>query len=107
MNNVLFSFQKTRDHYLSNADETISKRELRKASELLWGGVTQSIKLLAATKNIAIHSHTEFRIFVRTISAEIKEIVAEDYFTFTVYSNHVCSGGLFVCCLANPRLSYS
>ncbi len=79
MNDILI-FQKTRDHYLSNADETIEKKEYRKASELLWGGVTQQVKFLAASKNIRIRSHTDFRNFIRALSIELKDPGTYDLF---------------------------
>jgi len=45
---LLGDFMETRDQYLSNAEHAIAAGEYRKASELLWGAVTQQLKALAA-----------------------------------------------------------
>jgi hypothetical protein len=49
---LLDDFMETRDQYLSNAEHVIAAGEYRKASELLWGAVTQQLKALAASHNI-------------------------------------------------------
>ncbi len=66
-------FLRMRDKYLSNANEMIKNEEWRKASELLWGAVTQSIKALASTSNINIRKHEEFFIFIETLGKEIDD----------------------------------
>jgi len=63
----------TRDEFRSNADQAIVAGELRKASELLWGAVTQQLKALAATRNVLITSHREFFDFLRQCSKELHE----------------------------------
>jgi hypothetical protein len=63
----------TRDQYLSNAQHAIALREYRKASELLWGAVTQQLKALAATYNVVITSHRQFFDFLRQVAAELKD----------------------------------
>lgn len=60
----------TRDQYLSNAEHAIAAGEYRKASELLWGAVTQQLKALAASRNILITSHRLFFDFLRQYAAE-------------------------------------
>ena len=60
----------TRDQYLSNAEHAIAAGEYRKASELLWGAVTQQLKALAASRNILITSHRQFFDFLRQYAAE-------------------------------------
>ncbi len=62
-----------RDQYRANAEHAIEAGELRKASELLWGAVTQQLKALAATRNIVITSHGQFFDFLRQLSSETKE----------------------------------
>jgi Archaeal PaREP1/PaREP8 family. len=57
--------------YYSNAEECIKKDELRKASELLWGAVTQFVKALALLFNVRISKHNDFFNFIRQISEEI------------------------------------
>ncbi len=62
-----------RDHYLSNAEDMIKKNNLRKASELLWGAITQTIKGLACLSNITIHSHNGFKTYIRDVSIQVKD----------------------------------
>ncbi|MBI4181910.1 MAG: hypothetical protein HY520_03010 [Candidatus Aenigmarchaeota archaeon] len=70
-NNIKFAeYQKTKEHYLSNAKETIQKKEFRKASELLWGVVTQEIKAIAILKGFTLSSHGEMEKFIKRIVYE-------------------------------------
>ena len=69
----LVELYSTRDQYRSNADEAILAGEFRKASELLWGAVTQQLKALAATRNVVITSHREFFDFLRQLAAELQD----------------------------------
>ena len=62
-----------RDQYRSNAEQAIAAGELRKASELLWGAITQQLKALAATYNAVISSHRQFFDFLRQLSAELHD----------------------------------
>ena len=62
---------RTRDHYFNNMRETLGKKEYQKASELLWGAITQSIKALASLSGIHIHSHNFFKRYTREISKDI------------------------------------
>ena len=62
-----------RDHYLSNAEDMIKKNNLRKASELLWGAITQTIKSLASLSNIYIYSHNKFRSYTEEVSKQIQD----------------------------------
>ena len=62
-----------RDHYLSNAGDMIKKNNLRKASELLWGAITQTIKSLASLSNIYIYSHNKFRSYTEEVSKQIQD----------------------------------
>jgi hypothetical protein len=63
----------TRDQYRSNAEHAVAAGEYRKASELLWGALTQQLKALAATYNIVITSHRQFFDFVRQLASELKD----------------------------------
>jgi PaREP1/PaREP8 family protein len=63
----------TRDQYRSNAEHAVAAGEYRKASELLWGAVTQQLKALAATYNVVITSHRQFFDFLRQLAAELKD----------------------------------
>jgi len=60
-----------RDDYYNNALKYAAKGKFPKASELLWGAVTQSLKALAATRDINITSHAAFFSFTRDLSKEI------------------------------------
>ena len=70
---ILAHFFSTRDQYRGNAEEAIRRREYRKASELLWGAITQQLKALAALSNITIGQHREFFAFLRQYAAEISD----------------------------------
>jgi len=63
----------TRDQYRANAEHAIEAGEYRKASELLWGAVTQQLKALAASNNIVITSHRQFFDFLRQLAAELND----------------------------------
>ena len=62
-----------RDQYRANAEHAIEAGELRKASELLWGAVTQQLKALAATRDVIITSHRDFFDFLRQLASEIRD----------------------------------
>ena len=64
---------RTRDQYRANADHAILLGEYRKASELLWGAVTQQLKAFAATRNIVISSHRQFFDLLRQLAIELKD----------------------------------
>lgn len=68
---LIAEFFRTRDQYRSNADLAIGAAEYRKASELLWGAITQQLKAYAATRNVLIESHRQFFDFVRQLGEEI------------------------------------
>ncbi len=73
-------FRETRDRYYLNALEMIDRKEYRKASELLWGSITQGIKLLAGLRNIRIATHRQFFGFLKELSKELGD--EEIYETF-------------------------
>lgn len=64
----------TRDEYRSNAGKAIAAGEFRKASELLWGAITQELKALAATYNVVISSHRQFFEFLRQLAGELNDL---------------------------------
>jgi len=73
---------RTRDKYLSNSDRLSGEGEFRKASELLWGAITQAIKALAAAWGQRISKHGEFFDFMRTIAREVDENSLYESFLF-------------------------
>ncbi len=68
---LLQQFFNTRDEYRSNAELAIAAGEYRKASELLWGAVTQQLKALAFVYDVEIRSHMDFYNFTRQLGEEI------------------------------------
>lgn len=61
----------TRDQYRSNAETAIVAGEFRKASESLWGSITQELKALAATYGVVISSHRQFFEFLKQLEKGI------------------------------------
>ena len=71
--NLVNSYIQMRDKYHTNAQKLAAEGEFRKASELLWGAVTQAIKALAAKRGHRIDNHSQFLDFVQTLAKEIEE----------------------------------
>ena len=69
---VLSEFHRAREEYRLNADKAVQHGEFRKASELIWGALTQQLKALAATTGVTINRHGEFFTFVRELANEIR-----------------------------------
>jgi len=67
---IFFEYSKMADQYYGNMMEAYSKREYRKASELLWGVITQSIKALASLYQVFWTNHRDFFNFTRQIAKE-------------------------------------
>jgi hypothetical protein len=63
-------YKVTGDHYLANARELWRKKELRKASEMLWGAVAQYLKALRARKGGEIYGLAGFHEFVTALAKE-------------------------------------
>ena len=63
-------YLKMRDEYFSNAKDALKRKEFRKASELLWGAVTQSIKALASLSSIHWTERGKFFDYTRSIAKE-------------------------------------
>ena len=79
-NNIFSKYIDTRNHYYKNMEQTVNKEEYRKASELLWGAVTQSIKALASLSGIMISQHKFFRTYTRDVAREIGDIEYHELF---------------------------
>lgn len=71
--NKVQRYLRRREDYYNNALKHAAKGNFSKASELLWGAVTQSLKALAAMRGIAITIHGSFFNFTRLISEELKD----------------------------------
>ncbi len=76
--NPTFKYLSQREVYLVNAYKMKRRGRFRKASELMWGAVTQTIKALASINDIKIRSHDEFEDYIRDISGELRD---EQYIT--------------------------
>ena len=78
-----------RDDYYNNALKYAATGKFPKASEFLWGAVTQSLKALAATRDINIASHAAFFSFTRDISKELEDEEFHKSFLFlnTLHKN--------------------
>ncbi|MFH0847093.1 MAG: PaREP1 family protein [Chloroflexota bacterium] len=50
-------------HYFENALRFIEAGDAEKASEFLWGSMTQALKAVAANKDISLKSHESIRKF--------------------------------------------
>jgi len=66
-------YVKMRDEYFANAEKFAGKGEYRKASELLWGAVTQAIKALASKHGLVIENHAQFFDFMQTTAKETED----------------------------------
>jgi len=71
--NRVQTYLKRRDEYYVNALKSASKGEFSKASEFLWGAITQSLKALAAVNGIGLGKHKQFFEFMRQISKELRD----------------------------------
>jgi len=71
-----------RDAYFVNAEKLAKDGEFRKASEFLWGAVTQAIKALAVKLDIKIEMHSQFFDFMKTLAKEIEEPELYESFLF-------------------------
>jgi hypothetical protein len=56
--------------YMENGQLMLNKQEAGKASELLWGGVSQALEALAESRNIRLANHRSLRYFVSELSRE-------------------------------------
>ena len=68
---IIADYLNQREIYFQNAVKFHEKGRYRKASEMLWGAVSQTIKALAATSDNEIRSHNQFRKFMRNLSLEL------------------------------------
>lgn len=76
----------TRDHYYRNLEKTLTKRDYRKSSELLWGTITQAIKALATMPPypIEIKAHDDFYYFTEIVSKVTRD---EEYYELFLFLN--------------------
>ena len=60
-------------HYLGNAQEFLVRREFTKASEFIWGAISQAIKAVAASNGIELRQHRELRDYTRELARELDD----------------------------------
>ncbi len=60
-------------HYLENAYKFIDAGDPEKASEFLWGGMTQAVKAVAATKGITLKSHRDLWDYTEKLAKELQD----------------------------------
>jgi len=77
---ALDPYIKIRDEYFANAEMFAGKGEYRKASELLWGAIAQTIKALAIKRGLIIENHRQFFDYMRGLAKETRDV--ELYKTF-------------------------
>lgn len=66
--------------YMENGQLMLNKQEAGKASELLWGGVSQALEALAESRNIRLANHRSLRYFVSGLSRETGDRSINDAF---------------------------
>jgi len=66
--------------YMENGQLMLNKQEAGKASELLWGGVSQAVEALAESRNIRLANHRSLRHFVSDVSRETGDRSINDAF---------------------------
>lgn len=60
-------------HYFENAIHFIEIGEVEKASEFLWGSLSQALKAVAAIKDIQLRSHDDIKNFAMELSKDLKD----------------------------------
>jgi len=75
--------------YMQNGQLMLNKQEAGKASELLWGGVSQALEALAESRNMRLANHRSLRYFVSELSRETgdRSINNAFYQAETLHSN--------------------
>ena len=56
--------------YLANAAAMLREGHPEKSSEMLWGGMAQALKAVAALKNRKLRTHREIRSYARALAKE-------------------------------------
>lgn len=60
-------------HYFENALHFIEAGDAEKASEFLWGSITQALKAVAASRNIWLRSHKQIRDYAMELAKALKD----------------------------------
>lgn len=68
-------------HYLENASIYIKQKDAEKASEFLWGAMSQALKAAALSKDMLLRRHND----IRKYALELRKTGYEDiYHAFTI-----------------------
>ena len=59
--------------YLANAAATLRERRPEKSSEFLWGAMAESLKAMAALKDIRLRTHIEIRRYARDVAKQLND----------------------------------
>ena len=60
-------------HYLLNASKFIDAGDSEKASEFLWGSMTQALKAIALSRGIPLRKHREIWNYVENLTKELED----------------------------------
>ena len=66
-------FKKQSIHYFENALHFIEADDPEKASEFLWGSVSQALKAVAASRGIELRSHKQVRDYAMEIAKNLRD----------------------------------
>lgn len=61
-----------REQYWSNAQRALREKEYEKASEFVWGSLTQLLQGLAWIKGVPLQTHGKMRSFMKEIAKELR-----------------------------------
>ena len=64
--------------YLSNAAVMFREGHPEKSSEMLWGGMAQALKAVAALKSRRLKTHREIRSYARALAKERDDGMLQD-----------------------------
>ena len=81
-------------HYFENALYFIDAGDIEKASEFLWGSLTQALKALAASKGMQLRSHRDIREYTMELAKALKDESIKNAFigAESLHSNFYESG---------------
>ncbi len=60
-------------HYFENALRYIEAGDSEKASEFLWGSMSQALKAVAANRGIQLKSHNDIRNYTREVTRAMQD----------------------------------
>ena len=60
-------------HYYENAMKSIRTGNVEKASEFLWGSVSQAIKAVALSRGIELRSYRQIRDYAMEIARDLRD----------------------------------